>query len=70
MAAAVVPATLFGVGLLVGAGVALMLAPKSGRELRRDLGRQANRIGESVRDRMPSLPNRDREMVDNNLASS
>lgn len=27
----------FGVGLLVGAGVALMLAPKSGRELRGDI---------------------------------
>lgn len=27
----------FGVGLLVGAGVALLLAPKPGRELRQDL---------------------------------
>jgi hypothetical protein len=27
----------FGVGCLVGAGVALMLAPKSGRELRSDM---------------------------------
>jgi hypothetical protein len=27
----------FGVGCLVGAGVALMLAPKSGRELRSDI---------------------------------
>ncbi|HVR61457.1 MAG TPA: YtxH domain-containing protein [Polyangia bacterium] len=27
----------FGVGLLVGAGIALMLAPKPGRELREDL---------------------------------
>jgi len=27
----------FGVGCLVGAGIALMLAPKSGRELRSDL---------------------------------
>jgi hypothetical protein len=27
----------FGIGLLVGAGVALLLAPKPGRDLRRDL---------------------------------
>jgi hypothetical protein len=27
----------FGIGLLVGAGVALLLAPKPGRELRHDL---------------------------------
>jgi hypothetical protein len=28
----------FGLGLLVGAGVALLLAPSSGRDLRADLG--------------------------------
>lgn len=28
---------IFGIGLLVGAGVALLLAPKAGRELRQDL---------------------------------
>jgi hypothetical protein len=28
----------FGVGLLVGAGAALLLAPKSGQDLREDLG--------------------------------
>jgi len=36
----------FGVGLLVGAGIALMLAPKPGRELREDL-----------RDRLRRAPN-------------
>jgi hypothetical protein len=30
--------SIFGVGLLVGAGVALLLAPKSGEALRADLG--------------------------------
>jgi hypothetical protein len=30
--------TVFGVGLLVGAGAALLLAPKSGQALRADLG--------------------------------
>ena len=39
----VLPAVgLFSVGLLVGAGLGLMLAPKPGRELRRDL---RNRLG-------------------------
>jgi len=36
----------FGVGILVGAGVALLLAPKAGRELRHDIGRKLRR-GES-----------------------
>jgi hypothetical protein len=37
-AEAVLPAVaMFGVGLLVGAGIGLMLAPKSGAELRSDL---------------------------------
>ena len=30
---------LFGVGILVGAGLGLLLAPKQGRELRGDIGR-------------------------------
>lgn len=30
----------FGVGLLVGAGVALLMAPKSGQDLREDLGQK------------------------------
>ena len=33
----------FGVGLLVGAGVALLLAPKSGKGLREDLGEKLRR---------------------------
>ena len=35
----------FGVGLLVGAGVALLLAPKPGRELRQDLRSRLRRDG-------------------------
>ena len=30
--------SIFGVGLLVGAGAALLLAPKSGQDLREDMG--------------------------------
>lgn len=33
----------FGVGLLVGAGIALLLAPKPGRELREDLREKLRR---------------------------
>ncbi len=34
----------FGVGLLVGAGIGLMLAPKPGRELREDLRDRLRRV--------------------------
>jgi hypothetical protein len=36
----------FGVGLLVGAGIALLLAPKPGRELREDIRGRFRRNGE------------------------
>ncbi|MEQ1503670.1 MAG: YtxH domain-containing protein [Myxococcota bacterium] len=45
---------LFGTGLLVGASVALLLTPKSGRELRSDVSRSANRVGNQVRRALPS----------------
>ena len=35
---------LFGLGALVGAGVALLLAPSSGEDLRGDLGRRIRRF--------------------------
>ena len=38
----------FGVGLLVGAGVALLLAPKAGSELRHDLRAQLHRDHKSA----------------------
>ena len=40
---AISSAGLFGLGALVGAGVALLLAPSSGRDLRDDLGRRIRR---------------------------
>lgn len=33
----------FGVGVLVGAGIALLLAPRSGRELREDIRHRVRR---------------------------
>ena len=44
----------FGVGLLVGAGVALMLAPKPGRELRGDIRRRLRSAPDDVRDAVSS----------------
>ncbi|HEX3901796.1 MAG TPA: YtxH domain-containing protein [Polyangia bacterium] len=48
---------IFGVGLLVGAGVALLLAPKSGEALRADLGeRFRNRRNEEAEADSPQPP--------------
>jgi len=38
-----------GLGLVIGAGVALLFAPKTGREFRNDLGRRANQLTDTVR---------------------
>jgi len=40
--------SLFGLGVLVGAGVALLLAPKPGSELRRDLGDRVKTVRDQV----------------------
>ena len=39
---------LFGLGMVIGAGVALMLAPKPGSELRRDLEDRLRNVRERV----------------------
>jgi gas vesicle protein len=44
----------FGVGMLVGAGIALMLAPKPGRELRGDIRDKLRRAPDEVRDAVNS----------------
>jgi len=41
---------LFGAGILVGAGLALLFAPSSGRELREELGERAQQARERVSD--------------------
>jgi gas vesicle protein len=51
----------FGVGILVGAGVALMLAPKSGASLRHDIGRKAMDFKRKV---MPGNGHNAREIGD------
>ena len=44
---------LFGLGLLVGAGVGVLLAPKPGRELRGDLRNRLQGLSEGMREGYP-----------------
>lgn len=46
---------LFGVGVLVGAGLGLMFAPKRGVELRGDISRGVRTVGEKIRRRRESI---------------
>jgi gas vesicle protein len=45
-------------GLVVGAGVALLFAPKPGRELRHDLGESMGKLGKQVADKYHDLAHR------------
>jgi len=45
----------FSAGLLVGAGIALLVTPKTGRQLRDDLSRKANELTDTVRNTLPAL---------------
>jgi len=49
----------FGIGLLVGAGVGLLLAPKAGRELRDDLRDRLRRIPEDANDAVAAMSGRE-----------
>lgn len=49
---------IFSVGLLVGAGVGLLLAPKSGQELREDLRSRLQGAGEDVKGALSSVAER------------
>lgn len=60
----VLPAlAVFSAGILVGAAVALLVTPKTGRELRDDLSRRAGQIGETVREKIPALRSDGSEQV-------
>ncbi len=41
---------MFGVGILTGAGLGLLFAPRTGREMRRELGTRMNDLGTKVSD--------------------
>ena len=49
----------FGIGMLVGAGVALMLAPKPGRELRGDIRERLRRAPEDLSEAVGSVVGRE-----------
>ena len=49
----------FGIGLLVGAGVGMLLAPKAGRELRDDLRDRLRRIPSDANDAVAAMTGRE-----------
>jgi gas vesicle protein len=49
----------FGVGLLIGAGIGLMLAPKAGSELREDLRDKFRRIPADANDAVAAMTGRE-----------
>jgi hypothetical protein len=49
----------FGIGLLVGAGIALLLAPKPGRQLREDLRDRLRRAPQDAEERIGAMAGRD-----------
>jgi gas vesicle protein len=51
--------TTFGIGMLVGAGVALMVAPKAGRELRGDIRQRLRRAPEELGDAVNNVVGRE-----------
>ena len=55
----------FAVGGLVGAGVALLLAPKSGKDLRKDIKNMAS----ETRDKVVATVEKGRELVVENTAA-
>ena len=50
---------MFGVGLLVGAGLGLLLAPKPGRELRDDIRERLRRNSEELDERVGTITGRE-----------
>jgi len=44
-----IPATSFAVGAIVGAGIALLLAPATGRDVRTRLGQTARKVGNGAK---------------------
>jgi len=49
----------FGVGLLVGAGLGLLMAPKAGRELREDLRDRFRRVPSDADDAIAAMSGRE-----------
>ena len=49
---------MFGVGILTGAGLGLLFAPRTGREMRRELGTRMNDLGHKVTDATKQVTNK------------
>jgi gas vesicle protein len=67
----------FILGLAVGAGIALLFAPRSGEETRRDLQRRAKRVGDQAQDLVSEVTesvsqtiNAAKEKVENRIDST
>jgi gas vesicle protein len=57
-------------GALIGAGVALLMAPDSGKKTRKRLGRAADDLKESAADRWDEIADDVREKVEDALATA
>ena len=44
---------IFGTGMILGAGLGLLLAPKAGNEIRHDIAEKVGEIGEQLRAQVP-----------------
>lgn len=44
---------IFGTGMMLGAGLALLLAPKAGHEIRHDIAEKVGEISERLRSQLP-----------------
>jgi len=44
---------IFGTGMILGAGLALLFAPKAGHEIRHDIAEKVGEIGEHLRAQVP-----------------
>ena len=44
---------IFGTGMILGAGLALLFAPKAGNEIRDDIAEKVGEIGEHLRSQVP-----------------
>jgi len=44
---------IFGTGMILGAGLALLFAPKAGHEIRHDIAEKVGEIGEQLRAQVP-----------------
>jgi gas vesicle protein len=54
---------MFGVGLLAGAGLGLMFAPRTGREMRRELGTRVQDVTRKIGDVTHNVTNKIKQKV-------